>query len=61
MNKIAVHRNPGHSNLLVYSWVLAAIIVVLMVTVAVGSLLAGLVAPDVIGADGLARIALPAK
>ena len=61
MNKLAVHRNIFYTNIVVYSWVLPAIIVVLMVIGAAGSLLAGMVAPDVIGADGLARITLPEK
>lgn len=60
MNDTAVHRNLGHSDLQVPPWVLGAIIVVLAVTGALGSLLAGLAAPDVIGADGLASVALPA-
>lgn len=59
MNKVAVHHYH-HPNDAAYFWVLPAIIVVLVVAGAVGSLLAGLVAADVIGADGMAGLALPA-
>ncbi len=60
MKNLTVHPNIPRTGVAVYSWALPAGIVVLMVTGAIGSLLAGWVAPDVIGADGLARIAWPA-
>ncbi len=54
MNSIAGHHH-GHLKIAEHVWKFAIVIVALILAGAVGSLLAGLAAPDVIGADGLAR------
>ncbi|MFN3656889.1 MAG: hypothetical protein ACK4UO_06515 [Pseudolabrys sp.] len=58
MNNTAIHRHQ-YSSLGSYAWLLPAALAVLLLTGAVGTLLAGLAAPTVIGADGVAGIALP--
>ena len=61
MSKIVIRQNLWPAQGALFSWALPAIVVLLMVAGAIGSLVAGLAAPELMGADGMARIALPAR
>ena len=57
MSKIANRRSARRSHAKPLAWVVPSIIVLLVLAGAVSGLLAAVVSPDVIGADGMAGAA----
>lgn len=58
MGQIAGYPRVDHKDAADYTWVLPVVLLVMIVAGAIGSLLAGLASPDLIGADGLDSVSL---
>ena len=60
MRGITFHPHVSHLDVEQFAWLLPVVILVLLVAGAIGGLLAGLAAPETIGADGLASTVIGA-